>query len=78
MVVEPALKCTDDPVERIFALLRGYREGLLRSGFAGGCPIGNLALEVSDLLPNAREKIALNFSNWRSWVEKLVREAGER
>jgi TetR/AcrR family transcriptional repressor of nem operon len=77
MVVEPALKSTHDPVERIFALLQGYRQGLLRSGFVGGCPIGNLALEVSDSLPSARAKVALNFSNWRSWVEKLLLDAGE-
>ena len=53
-VMEPAFKAVDDPMVRIFAVLEGYRQGLIASKFAGGCPIGNLALEVGDTLPAAR------------------------
>src|SRR5574337_530800 len=54
-VIEPAFGRTADPIERIFSILNGYREGLVYTGFTHGCPIGNLALEVSDDYPRARE-----------------------
>jgi len=75
-VIEPAFAREPDPIERIFAILGGYRQGLILTGFAHGCPIGNLALEVSDEHPRAREKIARNFEGWRSWIRKCLEEAG--
>lgn len=77
-VVEPAFGRTADPIERIFAILNGYREGLIYTGFTHGCPIGNLALEVSDESPRAREKIARNFEGWRKWISKCLEEASDR
>jgi AcrR family transcriptional regulator len=78
MVIEPAFAREQDPIKRIFAILEGYRAGLLYSVFTGGCPIGNLALEVGDHLPQARQKIAQNFSGWCSWIERCLEEAGSR
>ena len=43
-----------------------------------GCPIGNLALEVSDGNPAARVLIHRNFENWASRVEDWLKEAGDR
>ncbi len=77
-VIEPAFARTSDSVERIFAILEGYRQGLIYTGFAHGCPIGNLALEVSDELPRARKKIAKNFEGWRGWIRKCLEEAADR
>ena len=77
-VVEPAFARTTNPIERIFAILNGYREGLIYTGFTHGCPIGNLALEVSDESPRAREKIAQNFEGWRKWIRKCLDEAADR
>jgi len=77
-VIQPAFGRTTDPIERIFSILNGYREGLIYTGFAHGCPIGNLALEVSDEYPRAREKIALNFAGWRKWITKCLEQAAER
>jgi TetR/AcrR family transcriptional regulator, transcriptional repressor for nem operon len=77
-VVEPAFGRTADPIERIFSILNGYREGLIYTGFTHGCPIGNLALEVSDESPRAREKIAANFEGWRNWIRKCLDEASDR
>ena len=76
-VIEPAFARTSDPLERIFAILEGYRQGLIYTNFAQGCPIGNLALEVSDEYPRAREKIAENFANWRNWIRKCLEEAAD-
>jgi TetR/AcrR family transcriptional regulator, transcriptional repressor for nem operon len=77
-VIQPAFGRTHDPIERIFSILNGYREGLIYTGFAHGCPIGNLALEVSDEYPRAREKIAQNFVGWRKWISNCLAEAAER
>ena len=77
-VIEPAFGRTTDPIERIFSILAGYREGLIYTGFAHGCPIGNLALEVSDEHPRAREKIAENFEGWRKWIRKCLQESADR
>src|SRR5579884_4077339 len=42
-VVEPVLGRVSDPIERIFGILDGYRQGLMATEFRRGCPIGNLA-----------------------------------
>src|SRR5258708_25671141 len=44
MVIQPVFDRVQDPIERIFAVLDGYRQMLLATEFAIGCPIGNLAL----------------------------------
>ena len=77
-VMEPVERQTQDPIERIFALLDQYRDGMLRHGCRMGCPIGNLALEVSDGNPGARQLIHQNFENWASRVEGWLVEAGDR
>jgi len=78
MVIEPAFAREKDSLERIFAVLEGYRQGLLYTVFTGGCPIGNLALEVGDHDPRAREKVAENFSGWCRWIERCLEEARDR
>lgn len=77
-VIQPAFARSTDPIERIYTILEGYREGLIFTGFAHGCPIGNLALEVSDEYPRAREKIATNFTGWKTWIRKCLEEAASR
>src|ERR1051326_4376676 len=46
VVIEPAFARTADPIERIFAILEGYRERILQTGCHYGCPLGRLALEL--------------------------------
>lgn len=77
-VIEPAFQVVDDPIERIFAVLEGYRRGLLYTVFTGGCPIGNLALEVGDHHPEARRRIAENFDGWVGWISKCLDAAADR
>ncbi|QYJ07686.1 TetR/AcrR family transcriptional regulator [Qipengyuania flava] len=67
-----------DPIDKIFALLNGYRTGLLMSDYAHGCPIGNLALEISEPDPRIRELLQVNFENWIGAVEQCLEEAGDR
>lgn len=77
-VIQPVFERVEDPIERVFGILDGYRKGLVLSGFAGGCPIGNLALEVSDSDPEARRRIAENFEGWRAWIRRCLEDAGGR
>ena len=77
-LIQPILLHISDPLERVFGLLDGYRKALIATGCTYGCPIGNLALELGDTLPRAREKLAKNFEGWRGWVRKFLEEAGPR
>jgi TetR/AcrR family transcriptional regulator, transcriptional repressor for nem operon len=77
-LLAPAWAGVDDPIARIFALLKGYRIQLLTSDFSFGCPIGNLALEIHEPDPKVRELLAANFSNWTSAIERcLIDAAGQ-
>lgn len=78
MIFEPALRSARDPVERVFAVLDVYRHHLDRNGCALGCPIGNLAGELSDSSPAVREAIAGLFQLWRDRICELLEPARER
>jgi len=78
VILEPAEAATDDAVERVFALLTRYRSFLEETGCRHGCPIGNLALEISDHHDTARSLVLKNFDNWCAGVEKWLQDAGDR
>jgi hypothetical protein len=46
--------------------------------FAMGCPIGNLALELSNSHPAARQLLADNFTGWRVAIQKCITGAADR
>ncbi|MEO8098986.1 MAG: TetR/AcrR family transcriptional regulator [Acidobacteriota bacterium] len=77
-VMDPAEATASDPIERVFALLAQYRAGMQAQGCRMGCPMGNLALEVSDGNPAARALIHRNFENWAARVETWLQAAGDR
>jgi TetR/AcrR family transcriptional regulator, transcriptional repressor for nem operon len=77
-VMGPAKARSADPINRIFALLDVYRESMVAKECRLGCPIGNLALEVSDSNPEARELIHRNFQSWVDYVHGWLEEAGDR
>lgn len=68
----------EDPIERIFALLNGYRMHLVTSDYMYGCPIGSLALELHEPDPRVRDLLAVNFANWVAGVEQCLVDAGDR
>ena len=78
MLLDPAWKNVDDPVERVFALLGRYRSHLLDSDCTYGCPIGSLALEFHEPDPPVRELLAANFAGWIDAIEQCFVEAGDR
>lgn len=77
-VMDPAEARTPDSIGRVFAVLEQYREGMQRLGCRMGCPIGNLALEVSDGNPEARALIHENFENWAGHLRRWLEAAGDR
>jgi AcrR family transcriptional regulator len=78
MLLDPAWRGVEDPVDRIFALLAAYRGMLLESDCLYGCPIGSLALELHEPDPPVRELLAQNFLNWTRAIEGCLRDAGDR
>lgn len=72
VLMAPARAAAVDPVGRVMRLLGGYRAHLLASDFSGGCPIGNLALEIGEHQPRARALISENFERWRNAVAEIL------
>jgi len=78
MVVDPAFAQTDEPVERIFAILAGYRGRILGTECRYGCPLGRLALEIDPENRPAHKLIAENFQGWIGAVRECVEQIRER
>jgi TetR/AcrR family transcriptional regulator, transcriptional repressor for nem operon len=78
MIVDPAFAKTGDPVERIFAILAGYRERILMTDSKYGCPLGRLALEIDPENRPAHALIAKNFQGWIGAVRECVEELKPR
>jgi len=77
-VFQPMLQTVDDPVERVFALLDGYKEILMGNEFRTGCPMGRLAIEISDSNPKAATILNETFEMWINEVKKWLSEAADR
>ena len=78
VIVDPAFASSDDPVERIFAILAGYRERILQTGCKYGCPLGRLALEIDPENRPAHKLIAENFQGWISAIRECVLQIKHR
>lgn len=77
-LLDPIWERVDDPIERVWALMDGYRKMLAVTEFAHGCPIGGLALEVTERLPGSRRLLCENFDGWMRAVSDCFRDAGDR
>lgn len=77
VVMAPVEAKTTNPIERVFALLQQYRDWLAPINFSMGCPIGNLALELSDGHHDIRRLVNANFDNWANFVEGWLEAAGD-
>jgi TetR/AcrR family transcriptional regulator, transcriptional repressor for nem operon len=78
MVVDPAFAQTSEPVERIFAILAGYRERILQTQCTYGCPLGRLALEIDPENRPAHKLIAENFRGWIGAVSECIEQLRDR
>jgi AcrR family transcriptional regulator len=72
MIVEPAYASTPKPIERIFAILAGYRERILMTNSQYGCPLRRLALEIDPENRPAHKLIAENFHGWIGAVRECL------
>ena len=77
-LLAPAWTGVDDPIERIFALLYGYRVQLVTTECTYGCPIGSLALELHEPDLRVRQLLAENFANWTKAIARCLDAAGDR
>jgi AcrR family transcriptional regulator len=78
MLLAPAWRGVEDPIERIFALLAAYRAAIVQTDCSYGCPIGSLALEIHEPDPAVRERLVRNFDAWTDAVEQCLIDAGDR
>ncbi|HEY9126293.1 MAG TPA: TetR/AcrR family transcriptional regulator [Acidobacteriaceae bacterium] len=78
VVIDPAFASTSDAVERIFAILAGYRGRILQTDCQYGCPLGRLALEIDPENRPAHKLIADNFSGWIGAVRECLEELRPR
>jgi TetR/AcrR family transcriptional repressor of nem operon len=77
-ILEPAYEQVTDPIKRVFAILDGYRKILRATNFRMGCPIGSLALEVSNEHADIRRQIVANFETLCGAIERLIEGASNR
>jgi TetR/AcrR family transcriptional repressor of nem operon len=78
MVVDPAFAQADEPIERIFGILAGYRGRILQTDCKYGCPLGRLALEIDPENRPAHKLIAENFQGWIDAVRECIEQIKHR
>lgn len=66
------------PLARIRCFLERVLEAQRQVNCVGGCPLGNLALELSDLHEGFRARLAAVFSAWRERLTQALEEARQQ
>ena len=74
--------CFSDPEGQALAQIRCFLDRLLEvqraSNCVGGCPLGNLAAELSDVHEGFRARLASVFAAWRERLTEVLRTAQSR
>ena len=70
-----ALRSDGDPIRNLLSLLLSHEQELRSSGYQGGCPIGNLALELADHHPGFRKKLQGVFDHWAEEILSVLQRA---
>lgn len=68
----------EEPIDRLFSILSAYRRYLAHNDFVFGSPLANLAAEVSENHPAARERLSEAVEEWTTRIEDLLTEAALR
>lgn len=76
-VLRKAFAGSRDPLEQIHAYLDLVLGVVRKSGCRGGCPVGNLAQELSDTHEGFRRHLMRTFEAWRGALERTLRRARE-
>jgi AcrR family transcriptional regulator len=69
--VDP-LKTTDDPITTMTTLLLGSVEQMTDEDVFRGCPLNNLAQEMSPIDPDFRERIRQAYNEWQQALEQAL------
>lgn len=77
-IMKPIEAAEPDPLRRVFRLLGWYRDFLAEHDCRLGCPVGNLALEVSDTHPQLRARLGRNLERWSGRLRLWLEQAAER
>jgi TetR/AcrR family transcriptional repressor of nem operon len=63
------------PLERVHRFLDRVVDIQRRRNCVGGCPMGNLASELSDVHEGFRQRLAEEFARWRERLAEALRQA---
>lgn len=63
------------PLDRLRAFFVQARERFEAEGCEGGCPLGNLAQEMSDLCPDMRQAVAQAFAGMTGLMARTLAQA---
>jgi len=67
-----------DPVVQVHELLDRVLENQRRRNGVGGCPMGNLACELSEVHEGFRRRLADAFLGWRATIARALARGRER
>jgi TetR/AcrR family transcriptional repressor of nem operon len=74
--IEDSLGRTDlPPLKRLRKFFGDFNEYFSENNYEGGCPLGNLSLEMADHSTLFREKLEGVFASFRESMEKCLEEA---
>ena len=65
----------EDPLEQIFRMIDLIASAQRKASCVGGCPLGNLALEMSDIHDGFRQRIGEILTRWRGHVSGAIMRA---
>ena len=68
---------TKTPLERLHAMFSRFQAYFASHGYTRGCPIGNLAQEVSDLSPAMREAVRQVLHKMGGNLARILAEAAQ-
>lgn len=75
---QKVLQSEREPIDRIYSLFSSNEKKLKSSRYQGGCPFGNLALELADHHPGFRRELQSIFDRWAGEVGAVLEEAKKR
>lgn len=78
-ILEPSFRDpSESPLEQINRFLDGLLEAQRQRNCVGGCPIGNLASELSDVHEGFRQRLSQIFTLWKEKLTEALEQAQVR
>lgn len=77
-IFQRALRKDGDPIDNLYSLFLNHEQKLNRDGYKGGCPFGNLALEMADHHKGFRTRLEAVFDDWANEIKEALDQAKKR